>query len=56
KWMFRLETGAVWRQADDNLLLHKPHEGSTADIRKGALGSFFMKVDAEQAIRVHRDN
>lgn len=54
KWNFRLETGAVWRQTDTNELYHDPHAGSVADISKGALGSFFMKVDGQQAIRVMR--
>lgn len=56
KWVFRLETGAVWRQIDDNYLTHDPHDGSVADIRKAALGSFVMKVDGQLALRVHRDN
>jgi hypothetical protein len=54
RWNFRLETGAVWRQIDDNELYHDPHPGSVADIKKGALTSFFMKVDGQEAIRVVR--
>jgi len=56
KWMFKLDTGAVWRQTDDNALMKSPHQGSVADISTGALGSFFMKVDGQLSIRVHRDN
>jgi hypothetical protein len=56
KWIIRLDDGAVWRQTDDNELLHDPHAGSTALISKGMLGSFFMKIDGQQAIRVHRDS
>jgi hypothetical protein len=56
KWAFRLETGAVWRQTDTNALMRAPHAGSTADISKGVLGSFFMKVDGQLALRVRRDS
>ncbi|MEO8811684.1 MAG: hypothetical protein ABI376_02075 [Caulobacteraceae bacterium] len=55
KWTITLDDGAVWRQIDDNLLPDGPHPGSTAVISRAALGSFFMKIDRQQAIRVHRD-
>lgn len=56
RWVITLETGAVWRQIDDVDPVHEPHAGSTAEIRKGMLGSFFMKVDGHEAMRVHRDS
>jgi len=56
KWVIELEDGAVWRQIDNNDLYNSPHAGSTVDIRRAMLGSFFMKLDGQQAIRVHRDN
>ena len=56
KWVVTLDDGAVWRQIDDSDIYRTPHAGSTAVIRKAALGSFFMNVDGQQAIRVHRDN
>jgi hypothetical protein len=56
KWVVKLEDGAVWRQTDDNELTKDPRAGSTAEIRKGALGSFFMKVDGQPAIRVNREH
>jgi hypothetical protein len=55
RWVIRLEGGQVWRQIDDNSLRDSPHAGSTAVISKGALGSFAMKVDGQQQIKVHRD-
>lgn len=54
-WNFRLDDGAVWHQIDDNTLDRPPHSGSTAEIRRGALGSFTMKVDGQFPIKVHRD-
>ena len=53
-WNFKLETGAVWRQTDDGEFNHDPHAGSVADISRGALNGYFMKVDGQQAIRVMR--
>jgi hypothetical protein len=46
----------VWRQTDDTELLKSPHAGSTGEIRKGVLGSFFMKIDGQSAMRAHRDS
>ena len=56
KWIVKLDDGAVWRQTDDDELLKAPHKGSSAVISKGSLGSFFMKIDGQQAIKVHRDS
>jgi hypothetical protein len=56
KWTIRLDDGAVWRQIDDNTLDHPPHHGSTAEIRRGLLGSFTMKIDGQFPIKVHRDS
>lgn len=56
KWVIKLDTGAVWRQIDDNSLGKPPHAGSTAEIRKGVLGSFFVNIDGQLALRMHRDN
>ena len=50
-----LEGGQVWRQIDDYSLFPSPHAGSTAVIKRGALNSFFMKLDGQNQIRVHRD-
>ena len=56
RWLVQLDGGALWRQTDDTDLYKTPHKGSTAVVRRGALGSFFMKVDGDSAFRVHRDN
>ena len=54
-WMLELETGAVWRQIDSFELASDPHPGSKVDIRKGALGSFFVKVDGQPSFKAHRE-
>jgi len=55
KWVIDLDTGAVWRQIDTNVLAIDPHQGSKIEIRKGSLGSFFLKVDGQPAFKAHRD-
>jgi hypothetical protein len=56
KWVITVEGGAVWRQTDNNDLSKDPRVGSAVKISKGVLGAFFMNVDRQQAIRVHRVN
>jgi hypothetical protein len=54
KWVFELEDGAVWSQVDDAALPKGARGGSEVAIRKAALGSFFMNVDGQRAIRATR--
>jgi hypothetical protein len=54
RWILRLEDGAVWVQIDDNELGRPPRKGSTVVISKGVLGSYFLKVDGQQALRARR--
>jgi len=55
KWVVELDTGAVWRQIDENSIRKRPEKGSTVEIRTAALGSYFMKIDGQLAMRAHRD-
>jgi hypothetical protein len=55
RWNLELDNGAVWRQVDDSPFANDPHAGSKVEIRKGALGSYFMKVDGQPAFKAHRD-
>lgn len=56
KWVIKLTDGAVWRQIDTKRMFKDPKHGSTVEIRTATMGSFFMKVDGQMQIRVHRDN
>ena len=56
KWAVELSDGAVWRQIDDEPVDHDPHAGSKAMIRKASLGSYFLKLDGQRAIRVDREH
>ena len=53
-WVLELEDGAVWTQTDREPIDRDPHAGSVADIRKAALGSYFLKVDGQRAFRARR--
>jgi len=55
RWVVETDTGAVWRQTDDINILHKPKKGSNVEIKTAALGSYFMKLDGQTAMRAHRD-
>ena len=55
RWNLELDNGAVWRQVDDSPFANDPHSGSKVEVRKGALGSYFMKVDGQPAFKAHRD-
>lgn len=55
KWVMRTQDGQVWRQTDDHDLRREPGPGSRAEVRRAALGSFFMNVDGQRAIRVRRE-
>lgn len=56
KWVIKLTDGAVWRQIDDKKIFKDPRAGSTVEIRTATMGSFFMKVDGQKQMRVHREN
>jgi len=53
-WVLELEDGAVWTQTDQERLSRYPKKGSKAEIRKAALGTFFINLDGQRAIRAKR--
>lgn len=54
KWVMELEDGAVWIQTDSESLPRGAKAGSTVEIRKASMGSFFINVDRQRAIRASR--
>ncbi|HEX2559711.1 hypothetical protein [Phenylobacterium sp.] len=54
KWVVVLSDGAVWEQIDSESVPRSPRSGSKAEIRKAALGSFFMNLDGQRAVRARR--
>lgn len=54
KWVVELDGGAVWAQTDNEPVLRTPRAGSKAEIRKAAMGSFFLNLDGQRAVRARR--
>jgi hypothetical protein len=54
KWVLELDDGAAWVQTDDEKLGRWPRAGSKAEIRRAAMGSFFINLDGQRAIRARR--
>lgn len=53
-WTITLSNGAVWRQTDKKTLAPAPKAGQKVEVKKGALGSFFLKVEDLPAVRASR--
>lgn len=53
RWTLELEDGAVWQQTDDQPM-QRANPGATVTIRRAAMGSFFVNVDGQRAIRATR--
>jgi hypothetical protein len=52
--LIELDDGAVWRQTDQRTLGRRPRPGSKAEIRRGALNSYFMSLDGQPSLRARR--
>jgi hypothetical protein len=55
RWVMVMTDGQVWRQIDSNGPYNPPKHGSEARIRKASLGSYFLNVDDQTAIRARRE-
>ena len=50
-----VDGGGTWLQTDvTESILRAPRKGSKIEIRKAAMGTFFMNVDGQHALRVKR--
>lgn len=55
RWLVTTTDGQVWRQTEAGRGARAPQAGSSLEIRRGALGSFFMKIDGQRAVRARRE-
>jgi hypothetical protein len=55
KWIVRTQDGQVWRQIDTTKMPKEPRRGSKAEVRRAAVGSYFMNIDGQRALRVRRE-
>jgi hypothetical protein len=54
KWTVALDDGSVWQQTDAGNIAKYPKKGSRVEIRKASMGSYFMNLDGQRALRVKR--
>ena len=54
KWVIELEDGAVWQQTDTENVVRQPRPGTKVEIRRASMGSFFMNLDGQRAVRARR--
>jgi hypothetical protein len=54
KWVFELSGGAVWQYYDAADLGRQPKKGSKAEVRKGAVGGYFLSLDGQSGARAKR--
>lgn len=56
KWVISTADGQIWRQIDSEQLFEDPKRGDKVVMRRGALGSYFLTVGNQVAVRAHRDD
>ena len=54
RWVIDMDNGSTWEQTDDERVWKGPSKGSKADIRKASMGSYFINLDGQRAIRARR--
>lgn len=54
-WSFTLDDGAVWHQTSGVMAI-SPRPGETVEIRRGTLGSYFMRVGRQPGFRAKRES
>lgn len=56
RWLITIEDGARWLQIDSRGLNFPPRAGQPIRIRRASLGSYFVNVNNQTAIRMRRVN
>jgi hypothetical protein len=54
RWVVILEDGGTWVQVDDNVIAVRPRAGNKVVVKRGALGSYMMRVNGQPGVRVKR--
>jgi hypothetical protein len=54
QWQVRLQEGGTWIQTDFSQIAVAPRPGAAIVIRRGALGSYMMRVGRQPGVRVRR--
>lgn len=53
-WIVQIAEGGTWEQMDSKVLALSPKPGQKVIVTKGALGSFFMSIDGQAALKMRR--
>ena len=53
-WIITLAEGGTWEQIDSKPLALSPKPGQKVAVTKGSLGSFFVSIDGQPAIKMRR--
>lgn len=53
-WIITMAEGGTWEQTDSKALPLSPKPGQKVVITKGALGSYFVSVDGQAALKMRR--
>lgn len=55
KWVLELADGSVWRQIDSTRVNTSTRPGTPVQIRRAALGSYFLSVNGARSMRARRE-
>lgn len=55
KWQLELDDGARW-STTEAIVGRAPEAGKTIEIKRGAIGSYFGKIEGRRAVRMQRVN
>lgn len=53
-WIVQLAEGGTWEQIDSKALPLSPKTGQKVVVTRGALGSFFVSIDGQAALKMRR--
>lgn len=56
-YMFKVaEGGATWETLETYMNWDPPHKGSKVTIKRGPMGSYFVRIDGQRGVKGHRVN
>ncbi|AYG95819.1 hypothetical protein D8I30_12020 [Brevundimonas naejangsanensis] len=55
RWLFHLTDGSQWRQVDNETYHLRPVQGDEVRVRRATLGSYFLNLASNRAVRVRRE-
>ena len=53
-WIIKLADGSVWSQTDDTPVALDPRRGDKITVKRGALGSYFVKIGSQPGYKAKR--